>query len=136
MVTQSDKLLKGLEFFNVWTQVLIGTASAGAGWIVMNVPPGSLDDWRLASLACLCLSIGFGVMTMCQIPEMAQDVDDGKKSVYDLRGCNYLLPFWRVRPRVIWLCWPQHTFYICASFLYLCAMWCLNARRAQFACIS
>lgn len=116
-MTQTDKLLKGLEHFNTWTQVLIGTAAAGIGWIAESQRVG----WTLtASQWCLGTSILFGVLTMCQVPAMAQNASDKVPSVYQLRGHNYLLPFerFRFRPPIIMLCWPQHTLFIVAIVLY------------------
>lgn len=121
-LTHSEKLLKGLEHFSTWTNVLIVTSTAGIGWILEQ--RSDVSGWPpLPSLWCLAASITFGVLTMCQIPAMTQSVsDDPATTIYDLPAYNYLLPWLRIRIPIMYLCWPQHTLFIAGVVLFCARM--------------
>jgi hypothetical protein len=121
MSETSEKTLKGLELLNTWTNVLIVTTTAAVGWLVEKSLVNLGTTLGKAVLACFCLSIVCGILAMCQIPGLAARVDDDTRSIYELRGDNYLFPFWRVSFPVIWVLWPQHTLFIAGIVLLLWA---------------
>ncbi len=121
MSKKREQLLKGLELLSTWTNVLIATSTAAVGWLVDQSSVEFETTLGQVILGCFCLSIVFGILAMCQIPGLAERVTDFTRSIYQLRGDNYLLPFWKVSFPVIWVLWPQHALFIAGILLLLWA---------------
>ena|ERR1043166_5452891 len=102
-----------------WTLVLVTLGVVALGWLTstdrQSLPAGAV---RLSCL-CFCLSIVFGVLVMCVLPGVIDDRSVG--DIYDGIGDLYPLWFFKVRVKLVYMCWPQHVLFMCGIFCYVAA---------------
>jgi hypothetical protein len=113
-----DQLVSSLGFFKDWTNYLLVTTVAALGWIATKdvVLKGSALRW---TIALLCLSIVFAILTLALIPIVGQELRAGG-SIYDSEASFKLLWLWgpEISARLKWFCWPQHIFFLTAIITF------------------
>ena len=110
----SDPTMKALEFFKDWSNYLLVTTVAALGWIAEH---GDAGAWEGASMWCLGLAAVFGVLTLALIPLVAEQRQEGDRSIFQVRtsfsilgrSCHAYIPQ---------ACRPQHVLFMAGLLLY------------------
>lgn len=115
------------EMLRNWTFLLSTMTVVALGWVTskerVNLSPRALK----LSLYSFCLSILCGVLVMCVLPGAAESRSTG--DIYESIGNLYPLWFFKIRVKLVSVCWPQHVFFMCGIVAYVVAA--ANSRAAS-----
>jgi hypothetical protein len=79
---QGDRTRAALQSFKDWSNYLLVTTVAAAGWIASDNVEFSSNVLKAASLWSFGVSILFGILTLSLIPLTAQQIEDTDESIY------------------------------------------------------
>ena len=114
----SDAQAKALEFVNSASSYVLLATIALLGWVASGVE-FSNDALRVASMACLTLSVVFGVATLALIP-LVQEARRPGQSNFEVEGRFMLFGRRGVRLKSALL--PQYLFLLAGLVLYVVGM--------------
>lgn len=117
MNSQVDRMLKALEWFKDWSNYLLVTTVAAAGWVASNDNIFSSSWLKAACIWSFGISIIFGILTLALIPLIAQRINESHKSIYGVRADFSLFR----RPCKAYLtqaCRPQHISFMAGIVFY------------------
>ena len=114
----SDAQAKALEFVNSASSYVLLATIALLAWVASGVE-FSNDGLRLASMACLTLSVVFGIATLALIP-LVQEARRPGQSNFDVEA-RFML-FGRRGARLKSGLLPQYLFLLAGVVLYVCGM--------------
>ncbi|MGY1607260.1 hypothetical protein [Geodermatophilus sp. SYSU D00700] len=113
----ADPKVLALGAFERWSNYLLVTTVAAAGWIAsknLEIRPG----WRDAALWCLGLSIVFGILTLALVPLIVQTMAARHTSIYRVPVKFHLFTGEMPRVFLTQACRPQHAFFIAGIACY------------------
>ena len=114
----SDAQAKALEFVNSASSYVLLATIALLAWVASGVE-FSNDALRVASMACLTLSVIFGVATLALIP-LVQEARRPGQSNFEVQAHFMLLGQRGARLKSALL--PQYLFLLAGVVLYVCGM--------------
>src|SRR6202051_3647294 len=114
----SDAQAKALEFVNSASSYVLLATIALLGWVASGVE-FSNDGLRVASMACLTLSVVFGVATLALIP-LVQEARRPGQSNFGVDGRFMLFGARGARSNSGLL--PQYLFLLAGVVLYVCGV--------------
>lgn len=114
----SESQTKALEFISAANSYMLLATIALLAWVASGVE-FSTDALRLASMACLTLSVAFGVATLASIPLVQEGRRPGQSN-FDVQIQFSQLGIRRLRLQTVWL--PQHVFLLSGIILYVIGM--------------
>ena len=114
----SDAQAKALEFVNSASSYVLLATIALLGWVASGVEFYN-DGLRVASMACLTLSVVFGVATLALIP-LVQEARRPGQSNFEVEG-RFML-FGRRGARLKSALLPQYLFLLAGLVLYVVGM--------------
>jgi hypothetical protein len=115
--------LTALGTFKDWSNYLLVTTVAALGWVAIpnHAPLGPLAYQVV--VACLGLSVLFGILTLAMIPHVATGISPQTQSFYKVRV--WIKLFWLVGPvlpwRLMFVCAPQHALFIVGILVFTVA---------------
>ena len=109
---------KALEFVNSASSYVLLATIALLAWVASGVE-FSNDNFRLASMVCLTLSVVFGVATLALIP-LVQEARRPGQSNFEVEA-RFML-FGRRGARLKTALLPQYLFLLAGLVLYVCGM--------------
>jgi hypothetical protein len=120
-----DPKVLALQTFERWSNYLLVTTVAAAGWIATkNLEIGS--GWRDAALWCFGVSIVFGILTLALVPLVAQAMTRDHDSIYRVPAQFKLLFRYTGTAFLTQACRPQHV-----SFIAGIAMYCIGTTTSM-----
>jgi hypothetical protein len=115
-----EQHLNALDAFKDWSNYILVTTVAALGWVasVNQVAlPHAAIRWVVA---CLGLSVVFGIFTLALIPIVAEGVKTDTATFYDVTARFNLIwnwpPEWGFKLK--WVCWPQHVLFLLGIIIY------------------
>ena len=122
MTEQADAKMDALNLFEKYSNSLLVTTVAAAGWISSNGVTFASATLKSAALWSLGVSIIFGIFTLALVPLVAEQVGD-EQSIFMVRAKFMLLGIsWSLYlPQA---CRPQHIMFILGIIFY-----CIGAAR-------
>ena len=113
-----DAQAKALEFVNSASSYVLLATIALLAWVASGVE-FSNDNFRLASMVCLTLSVVFGVATLALIP-LVQEARRPGQSNFEVEA--RFMMFGRRGARLKTALLPQYLFLLAGLVLYVCGM--------------
>ncbi len=83
-VAKEDPKIAALQAFEKWSNYLLVTTVAAAGWIASKNLTFNSGNIRSAALWCFGISIVFGIFTLALVPLVAQTMN-AEQSIYRVR---------------------------------------------------
>ena len=114
----SDAQAKALEFVNGASSYVLLATIALLAWVASGVE-FSNDGLRIASMACLTLSVVFGIATLALIP-LVQEARRPGQSNFDVDARFNLLGLRSYRLKTT--AFPQHVLLLAGIILYVVGM--------------
>lgn len=117
MTEQVDTKLDALNLFEKWSNYLLVTTVAAAGWIASNGVTFASTALKSAALWPLGVSVIFGIFTLVLVPLIAEQVKGGQ-SIYKV-PVKFILLGTRWTLYLTQACRPQHALFILGNHLLL-----------------
>jgi hypothetical protein len=114
-----EKKIKALELFKDWSNALLVTTVAAVGWIIAKDSPRLPSCIYCVTILSFGMSIIFAILTLALIPLVAEELDEYSESIYTTDGNLYVLWFFKIKCRLIYVCWPQHVLFIVGIVFYV-----------------
>ena len=116
MAVIADDKAVALQSFKDWSNYLLVTTVALAGWIASDKVRFHSDQWEALALWCLGVSIVFGILALALVPLIAQQMTEEHTSIYDVPVSFhlFLVPCRAYLPQA---CRPQHISFIVGVFV-------------------
>ncbi len=116
--TTTDNPSRALEFISRANSYLLVVTIVLLAWVASGVE-FSAESLRFASMACLTLSVIFGVLTLAFIPLVQEERRPGQSN-FDVEVRFW--PFGQRRSRLKSVLLPQHVLLIAGLVLYIVGM--------------
>ena len=114
-------VLEALSAFKDWSNYLLVTTVAAAGWVGSDKVTFEHGALRNPTLWCFGVSIVFGIFTLAIVPLLEQQLEDRDESIYNRRVKFSLF----AAPLTVYLtmaCRPQHIAFIAGIILFCAGM--------------
>jgi hypothetical protein len=116
MAEQVDAKLDALNLFEKWSNYLLVTTVAAAGWIASNGVTFASAALKSAALWSLGVSVIFGIFTLALVPLIAEQAKGGQ-SIYKV-PVEFMLLGTRWTLYLTQACRPQHALFILGIIFY------------------
>ncbi|WP_204014816.1 hypothetical protein [Virgisporangium aurantiacum] len=118
-MSTEDGRVAALESFKDWSNYLLVTTVAAAGWIASDNVTFWSTPLKSAALWSLGVSIVFGILALALVPLVAQQMQDSDQSIYHVRVCFKIFTR-QCHAYLTQACRPQHvTFIVGIAFFCL-----------------
>ncbi len=120
MDARIEQHLKALDSFKDWSNYMVVTTVAALGWVASKDSIALQPFAMKLVVACLGLSIVFGIFTLALIPIVAEAVTVETQSIYGVDATFNLIYLWRPQRtlRLKSVCWPQHALFLLGIIIY------------------
>jgi hypothetical protein len=119
-ITEADPKTDALESFERWSNYLLVTTVAAAGWVASDGVTFEPEIFQSVTLGCFGVAIIFGIFTLALVPLIAETMMKSDSSIYRVKVRFSLFTFdWYVY--LTQACRPQH-----ASFIAGIAFYCIG----------
>ncbi|MBC8117413.1 MAG: hypothetical protein H7062_23695 [Candidatus Saccharimonas sp.] len=118
-MTHVEQLVTALEFFKDWSNYLLVTSVASLGWASTKDVLFRSPTLKATSMWLLAGSIIFGIFTLALIPLVAEKIDPGTESFYDIKPVFYLLGIKTTCIKLKCVCFWQHILFMLGVLVYV-----------------